>query len=107
MNRNTRSGLSWHRGCGRHPLVMYEDCRIDVPNQHMAVLTHKLDKTWSRGHHGALDRYKGVQKEVLRKAGTTTIPTIGIGTSCRRSKSPKANWACEFACTAKTSPPGN
>ena len=48
------------------PSFMYEECRIDVPNKHMAILTHKIGKDLERGVVLAPSpEYKGVQKEVL------------------------------------------
>lgn len=48
------------------PTFIYEDCRIDVPNKHMAVLTHKIGIDLEPGVVIAPSPdYKGVQKEVL------------------------------------------
>ena len=48
------------------PSFMYEECRIDVPNRHMAVLTHKVGKDLPNGTVLApTHEYKGVQKDVL------------------------------------------
>ena len=48
------------------PAFMYEECRIDVPNKHMAVLTHKVGKDLESGVVLAPNQeYKGVQKDVL------------------------------------------
>ena len=48
------------------PSFMYEECRIDVPNKHMAILTHKVGKDLATGVVLApTQEYKGVQKEVL------------------------------------------
>ena len=48
------------------PSFMYEECRIDVPNKHMAVLTHKVGKDLESGVILApTAQYKGVQKDVL------------------------------------------
>jgi regulator of protease activity HflC (stomatin/prohibitin superfamily) len=48
------------------PSFIYEECRIDVPNKHMAILTHKTGKDLERGDVLApTPEYKGVQKEVL------------------------------------------
>jgi regulator of protease activity HflC (stomatin/prohibitin superfamily) len=48
------------------PSFMYEECRIDVPNKHMAILTHKMGKDLEMGVILApTAEYKGVQKEVL------------------------------------------
>jgi hypothetical protein len=48
------------------PSFIYEECRIDVPNKFIAVLTHKIGKDLE---HGAVlapsPEYKGVQREVL------------------------------------------
>lgn len=48
------------------PSFIYEECRIDVPNKHIAVLTRKIGKDLERGDVLALSpEYKGVQREVL------------------------------------------
>lgn len=48
------------------PSFIYEECRIDVPNKHIAVLTHKIGKDLERGAVLAPSaEYKGVQREVL------------------------------------------
>jgi regulator of protease activity HflC (stomatin/prohibitin superfamily) len=48
------------------PSFLYEECRIDVPNMHMAVLTHKTGMDLERGAVIApSDDYKGVKKDVL------------------------------------------
>jgi regulator of protease activity HflC (stomatin/prohibitin superfamily) len=48
------------------PSFMYEECRIDVPNKHIAVLTRKVGKDLQSGAVLALTpEYKGVQKDVL------------------------------------------
>ena len=48
------------------PSFIYEECRIDVPNKHIAVLTHKIGKDLERGDVLAPSpEYKGVQQEVL------------------------------------------
>jgi len=48
------------------PSFIYEECRIDVPNKHIAVLTHKIGKDLERGAILAPSaEYKGVQGEVL------------------------------------------
>ena len=48
------------------PSFMYEECRIDVPNKHIAVLTHKVGKDLESGVILApTNEYKGVQIEVL------------------------------------------
>jgi regulator of protease activity HflC (stomatin/prohibitin superfamily) len=48
------------------PSFIYEECRIDVPNKHIAVLTHKIGKDLERGAVLApSDEYKGVQQNVL------------------------------------------
>lgn len=48
------------------PWLMYEECRIDVPNKHIAVLTHKIGKDLEPGMIIApTEEYKGVQKDVL------------------------------------------
>ena len=38
------------------PSFMYEECRIDVPNKHMAILTHKIGKDLERGRHPGAHR---------------------------------------------------
>jgi regulator of protease activity HflC (stomatin/prohibitin superfamily) len=46
--------------------IVYQSCRIDVPNQHIAVLTRKTGKDLSAGDVVAPSaEYKGVQREVL------------------------------------------
>lgn len=48
------------------PYLIYHSCRIDVPNKHMAVLTHKIGEDLEPGVVIALSaEYKGVQKDVL------------------------------------------
>ena len=48
------------------PWSIYQECRIDVPNKHMAILTHKMGKDLEPGVVIAPSpEYKGVQKEVL------------------------------------------
>ncbi len=48
------------------PFFMYEECRIEVPNQFIAVLTHKVGKDLESGVILApSEEYKGVQQEVL------------------------------------------
>jgi regulator of protease activity HflC (stomatin/prohibitin superfamily) len=48
------------------PVFVYQECRIDVPNKHMAVLTHKIGTDLEKGAVLALTpEYKGVQKDVL------------------------------------------
>ena len=48
------------------PAFIYEECRIDVPNAHIAVLTHRIGKDLERGVVLApTSEYKGVQQEVL------------------------------------------
>jgi regulator of protease activity HflC (stomatin/prohibitin superfamily) len=48
------------------PAFMYEECRIDVPNMHMAILTHKTGKDLERGVVLApSEEYKGTQINVL------------------------------------------
>lgn len=50
------------------PSFIYEECRIDVPNKHIAVLTRKTGKDLEHGDILAPSpEYKGVQKEVLRE----------------------------------------
>ena len=87
---------------------VYEDCRIDVPNKHMAILTHKTGKDLEpRRRPGPIARVQGRAAGRARpKAATTTILMNGHGRSCRRSRFPKASWACASACTARTWPPG-
>lgn len=48
------------------PTFIYQECRIDVPNKHMAVLTHKIGMDLEPGIVIApTPDYKGVQREVL------------------------------------------
>jgi uncharacterized membrane protein YqiK len=48
------------------PFFMYEECRIDVPNKHIAILTHKVGKDLESGVILApSEEYKGVQIDVL------------------------------------------
>ncbi len=48
------------------PSVIYQDCRIDVPNKHIAILTRKTGEDLENGQVIALSaKYKGVQREVL------------------------------------------
>ena len=48
------------------PVFIYQDCRIDVPNKHIAVLTHKIGLDLEPGVVIAPSPdYKGVQQEVL------------------------------------------
>ena len=48
------------------PSLIYMECRIDVPNKQMAILTHKIGEDLERGAILAPSpEYKGVQKEVL------------------------------------------
>ena len=48
------------------PSFMYEECRIDVPNKHLAVLTKKVGKDLKMGEVLAPNpEYKGVQSDVL------------------------------------------
>jgi regulator of protease activity HflC (stomatin/prohibitin superfamily) len=48
------------------PTFVYQECRIDVPNKHMAILTHKMGKDLDMGIILAPDEdYKGVQKKML------------------------------------------
>jgi regulator of protease activity HflC (stomatin/prohibitin superfamily) len=48
------------------PSFLYQECRIDVPNRQMAVLTHKIGKDLEMGVIIApTDEYKGLQKDVL------------------------------------------
>jgi len=48
------------------PAVIYQECRIDVPNFYLAVLTHKVGKDLEPGVVIAPSpEYKGVQQEVL------------------------------------------
>jgi regulator of protease activity HflC (stomatin/prohibitin superfamily) len=48
------------------PSFIYEECRIDVPNKHMAILTHKTGTNLERTDVLAPTlEHKGVQKEVL------------------------------------------
>jgi regulator of protease activity HflC (stomatin/prohibitin superfamily) len=50
------------------PSFIYEECRIDVPNMHMAILTHKTGKDLERGVVLApSSEYKGVQIDVLKE----------------------------------------
>jgi len=50
------------------PAFIYEECRIDVPNKHIAILTHKIGKDLEHGDILApTPEYKGVQREVLRE----------------------------------------
>jgi hypothetical protein len=50
------------------PSFIYEECRIDVPNKHIAVLTHKTGKDLEKGAILAPSlEYKGVQKDVLKE----------------------------------------
>jgi hypothetical protein len=50
------------------PSFIYEECRIDVPNKHIAILTHKIGKDLERGAILAPSaEYKGVQQDVLRE----------------------------------------
>ena len=46
------------------PSFIYQECRIDVPNKHMAILTHKIGKDLEPGIVIAPSpEYKGVQRE--------------------------------------------
>jgi regulator of protease activity HflC (stomatin/prohibitin superfamily) len=48
------------------PAFIYQECRIDVPNKHIAVLTKKVGKDLDPGVILApTEEYKGVQREVL------------------------------------------
>ena len=48
------------------PMFTYDECRIDVPNKHMAILTHKTGDDLEMGVVIApSEKYKGVQKAVL------------------------------------------
>jgi regulator of protease activity HflC (stomatin/prohibitin superfamily) len=48
------------------PLFIYSECRIDVPNKHMAVLTHQVGKDLEKSMLLAPStEYKGVQQDVL------------------------------------------
>jgi regulator of protease activity HflC (stomatin/prohibitin superfamily) len=48
------------------PAFIYEECRIDVPNKYIAILTHKTGKDLEPGQVLAQsDEYKGVMKDVL------------------------------------------
>jgi uncharacterized membrane protein YqiK len=48
------------------PSFIYEECRIDVPNKHIAILTHKIGLDLEAGDVLApTPEYKGVQREVL------------------------------------------
>jgi regulator of protease activity HflC (stomatin/prohibitin superfamily) len=48
------------------PCVIYQECRIDVPNMRMAVLTRKIGEDLPMGVViAASPEYKGVQREVL------------------------------------------
>jgi hypothetical protein len=48
------------------PAFIYRECRIDVPNMYMAILTHKIGKDLPSGAVLAPSpEYKGVQTEVL------------------------------------------
>lgn len=50
------------------PFFIYTECRIEVPNQHVAVLIRKVGKDLSNGEEIAPDvSYKGVQRELLRE----------------------------------------
>jgi hypothetical protein len=47
------------------PVAIYDECRIDVPNKHMAILTRKTGEDLEQGVIIApTEAYKGVQKEV-------------------------------------------
>lgn len=48
------------------PAFIYEECRIDVPNKHMAILTHKIGKDLEKGEILApSEEYKGLQENFL------------------------------------------
>jgi regulator of protease activity HflC (stomatin/prohibitin superfamily) len=48
------------------PSFIYEECRIDVPNKYMAILTHKTGKDLEKGEVIApSEEYKGVQEKPL------------------------------------------
>lgn len=48
------------------PWLLYQECRIDVPNKYMAVLTHKIGDDLESGVVIApSEAFKGVQKDVL------------------------------------------
>ena len=86
------------------PLFIYNECRINVPSYHMAVLIKKTGKNIPNNAEIAPDAsYKGVQQEVLGEGRYYYNPWNGIGWSCRRSKFRKVSWVFWFVCTA-TSP---
>ena len=91
------------------PSFIYEECRIDVPNKHMAILTHKIGKDLERGVVLAPSpEYKGVQtRRAHRRPVLLQSLRLDLAGRAAGRNSRGQTWACASACTARIFRPAN